>query len=215
MLHVATFTCNMVEENTYIIHDTTTRQAAIIDCGALFPDEQQRLIDYIRKQQLQVVHLLNTHGHFDHAFGLQWASLLFGLLPMMHKDEVSHYLAAEEGLKMFFGNQLSLTVPPVGRQLQDTDIITLGTRSLQVLFTPGHTPGGICFYDIEAQILFSGDSLFRENIGRCDLPGGDLPTLLSSLRTQLLPLPDEVTVYPGHGPSTSIGHERSHNPYLQ
>ncbi|MDO5074717.1 MAG: MBL fold metallo-hydrolase [Bacteroidales bacterium] len=215
MLHVQVFTCNMVEENTYIIHDTATREAAIIDCGALYPHEQKNLLDYIQEHELRIVHLLNTHGHFDHVFGLQWASETFGVRPMLHQAEETLYLAAEEGLKLFFPHPFPLPVPPIGKLLQEGDSIPLGEHNLKVLFTPGHTPGGVCFYDEQAAVLLAGDSLFQENIGRCDLPGGNLSTLLQSLRDKLLPLPDAVVVYPGHGPSTTIGHERKYNPYLQ
>lgn len=215
MLHIQAFTCNMVEENTYIVYDTETREAAIVDCGAFYPHERQAIVDYLHEHDLRVVHLLNTHAHFDHIFGLQWASDTFELLPVLHQKEEPFYFAAEESLRLFFPNPFPLPVPPVKQWLKDGDYILLGNHQLQVLFTPGHTPGGVCFYDETSAVLFAGDSLFLENIGRCDLPGGNLSTLISSLRNKLLVLPDAVVVYPGHGPTTTIGHERQHNPYLQ
>ncbi len=214
MLTIRTFPVNMIEENTYVVSDNATRQAAIIDCGALHAEERTAIAAYITEQQLHVAHLLNTHGHFDHVFGLQWAADTYHTLPKLHAEEEALYLAAEAGMEMLMRRKVSLPVPPVGTRLHDGDTITLGHHTFRVIFTPGHTPGGVCFYDAEAQVLFSGDSLFRAEIGRCDLPGGNFEALTDALRTRILTLPDETTVYPGHGPTTTIAYERVHNPYL-
>lgn len=213
MLTIKTFPVNMIEENTYVVSDESG-DAVIIDCGALFPDELEAIGAYIADNGLRVVHVLNTHGHFDHIFGCQWAADTYGVLPQMHQDEKENYLAAVENMARFIRRDYHFDIPPIGKLLKDGDIIEWGNHRFQVIFTPGHTPGGICFYCEEEKVIFTGDSLFQGNIGRCDLPGGNLHDLVEALRSRLLTLPEDVTAYPGHGPTTTIAFERLHNPYL-
>lgn len=213
MITVKTFTVNFIEENCYVLSDAAGN-AVIIDCGANSPEEQSAISHYITTQGLTLRHLLCTHGHFDHIFGNQFLYETYGLRPQLHEDEAATYAAASEQMQMFLHRALPLQIPAPGRLLQDGDEIAFGAHTLRVIATPGHTPGGICFYLEEESLLFSGDSLFRGSIGRCDLPGGNEEQLLSALRTKILTLPEQTRVYPGHGPATTIGRERTGNPFF-
>lgn len=213
MIAVKRFFMEMMGENTYILHDEQ-QNAVLIDCGALHPEEQNEISDYVVAQQLKLSQAWNTHGHFDHIFGCQWAFETFGIRPLLHPaDEYRYYHAGEE-LQLFLGQKVDIPVPKLLGFLQDGQKLSLGQHTFEVICTPGHTPGGVCFYCAEENLLISGDSLFEGSIGRCDLPEGDLDTLVSSLKNRVMPFPDNVRVYPGHGASTTIGRERQTNPYL-
>lgn len=213
MLNVKTFNFNFVEENCYVLSDATL-EAVIVDCGAFFPGEFDRLAEYIRTEGLRPTHLLQTHGHFDHVFGCAAAHEAFGLSPELSRDEVFTYEHAGEQMAQFIHRALPLPLPPVGTTFADGDVVTFGEHRLRVIATPGHTPGGVCFYCEEERLLLSGDSLFCGAIGRCDLPGGNETALVEALRTRVLTLPDDVRVLPGHGEATTVVRERTANPYL-
>ena len=213
-MHITRFVVNMVEENCYLFYDDT-REAAIIDCGALYPEEKQAISDFLSRNKLKLTHLINTHGHFDHIFGAEYIYAHYGVSIELSTAERATYESAHQQMVQFIHRDIPVQTPPVGRWLNDGDIIHVGNTSLQVIATPGHTPGGICFYCEQEGVLFSGDSLFHHEIGRCDLPGGNLHQLIDALKTRILPLPDTVKVFPGHGEATTIGEERMHNPYLQ
>lgn len=214
MMQITRFVVNMIEENCYLFYDENG-QAALVDCGAFYPEECRAISDFIEQHNLKLTHLLNTHGHFDHVFGASYIYEHYGIGPEMAATERTTYEAAGEQMRQFIHRDLPLTTPPVSRWLNDGDLIEVGSLSLRVIATPGHTPGGICFYCEREGILFSGDSLFHHEIGRCDLPGGSLTQLVTALKTRLLTLPDNVQVLPGHGETTTIGEERRCNPYLQ
>lgn len=214
-LTLKTFTVNFIEENCYVLSDAT-REAVIVDCGAFFPEEQAAIRQYVEEQQLDVRHLLCTHGHFDHVFGVQFIHDTYGILPEMCVDEVDTYRHSGEQMRQFLHRDLPLSLPEPGTTFTEGDVITFGTHTLRIIATPGHTPGGVCFYCPEAGILLSGDSLFRREIGRCDLPGGSEPTLVKALKDKIVnALPADTTVYSGHGPATTVGEERQENYYLQ
>lgn len=213
-LVVKTFMLNMVQENTYIIHDDT-REAVIIDCGAFFPEEEQLLATYIREQQLVVKHYLCTHGHFDHIFGNAFVLRTYGLSPQMHRADEPTYLASEDLVRLLMRADIQLDLPPIGHYLEAGDVVHFGRHTLEVRFTPGHSVGSVSFYSPEAGVVFGGDCLFQGGIGRTDLPGGDYATLIASIRRELLSLPDATIVYAGHGTPTTIGAERATNPYLR
>lgn len=213
MLTVQRFVVNMIEENCYVLWDET-REAVIVDCGVFSAEERQDIRTYVDGHALTVKHLLNTHGHFDHIFGNRFACDAFGVSPELHKDEAGTYEAAASQMRAFLHRSLPLDVPPAGRYFDTGDVISFGTHRLQVIHTPGHTPGGVCFYCEAEKLLVSGDSLFLGSIGRCDLPGGDEASLVRTLQERVLTLPEEVRVLPGHGPETTIGFERRHNPCL-
>ena len=215
MLKIQGFTVNPIQENTYIVSDSTG-EAAIIDCGALFPEEQKAITDYISAHRLRPTLLLLTHGHFDHVFGCAWAAETYGLTPHMHPADEPFFTHAARHAEHFLRTCPDFAVPahfnPIGTP-DSPPTLTLGTHTLRILHTPGHTPGGVCFYEADEKVLFSGDTIFEESIGRTDL-GGKHEQLIHSIRTEILPLPDDVQILPGHGGATTVGHERRHNPFL-
>lgn len=208
----AAFTVNFIQENTYLLWDSTG-EAVIVDCGAFLDEERQGIANFIEQKGLRPVHLLNTHGHFDHIFGNAYMAEHFSLAPEMCRAEVTTYESACQQMTMFLHRELPLEIPAPGRLLDEGDTIRFGTHTLSVIHTPGHTPGGICFYCATDGLLLSGDSLFRREIGRCDLPGGNEFALIDSLRRKVMPLPPDVIVLPGHGPSTTVGEEATENHY--
>lgn len=187
-------------------------KAIIIDPGCYFTAEQETLKKFIEDTQLEPVRLLNTHCHLDHVFGNKWVSETWNLELHLHAGEEQMLkLAPLSGEK--WGLPFQNYSGPL-HFLEEGDTIRLGNDALKVILAPGHSPASICFYCEEQGFLVGGDVLFRESIGRTDLPGGNHETLLKNIREKLFVLPDEVVVYPGHGPSTTIGHEKTHNPFL-
>lgn len=212
-MQITRFVVNMIDENCYLINDDKG-EAALIDCGAFYPEEQKAISMRIDSQQLRLTHLFNTHGHFDHLFGASYIYKEYGVKVEISAEERNTYENAARQMKDFIHRDLPLSLPPVGRWFNDGDTLTVGSITLQVIATPGHTPGGACFYNESDGVLFSGDSLFHHSIGRCDLPGGDEAKLITALRERVLTLPEDVTVLPGHGGATTIGEERRGNPYF-
>lgn len=213
MLEIQRFVVNMVEENCYVLSDAT-REAVVVDCGVLYPEEAAQVGDYVASHKLRVRHLLQTHCHFDHIFGAGFAYKQWDVLPEMHRNEVKLYRALPKQLAALLHRQIPVVQPPVGRIFEWGDEFRFGEHSLVALASPGHTPGGTCFYCEAEGLLLSGDSLFRGAIGRTDFPGGDAQQLVRSLKENILTLPESTNVLPGHGEQTTIGRERAHNPYL-
>lgn len=213
-MEIIRFVCNMVQENCYLAYDET-REAVLIDCGAYREEEREAIRKFLTDNKLHLALLINTHGHFDHIFGAQFVADTYGVNIRLSQEELPTYTAAREQMRTFMHRDLPLGLPTPGEPFRAGDVLQAGNMKFEVIATPGHTPGGVCFYVSKAGILFSGDSLFRGSIGRCDLPGGNLQSLVGSLRSRILALPDEVTVLPGHGDATTVGDERQHNPYFQ
>jgi hydroxyacylglutathione hydrolase len=211
MLTIKSFVFSPIQENTYVLYNDKDA-CAVIDPGCYFGNERRTLQEFLKEQKLTPNILLNTHCHLDHVFGNKFIHDEYGLLLHLHEKEkpVLEY-AAEAGLRwsMPFENYRGDLII-----LKEGDIVKLGDDELEVLFTPGHSPGSICFYCRAQQFIISGDVLFRLSIGRTDLPGGDFDTLITSIREQLFTLPDEVIVYPGHGEPTTIGFEKKNNPFV-
>lgn len=212
MLTIQKFVCNMLQENCYVMSDST-RECVIIDCGAYYPEERQAIVNYIRENQLVPKHLLATHGHLDHIFGINTIFEEYGLKVEVHHADEQYASHPKEQAENFFGMHLKYDFPPVGKLLSDGDIITFGDHQLQVIETLGHSQGSVFFYCKDEKVAFSGDTLFRYSIGRTDLGGGSMFMIIQSLR-MVSQLPDDVKVYPGHGDSTTIGEECAHNPYI-
>lgn len=212
-MKIKSITNNPFQENTYIVWDETTKEAAIIDCGALMPAEQATIAGFIKDNGLTVCRLLNTHLHLDHCFGNHWASTTYGVKPEAHEAD-SHYITHFREQLDAFGLPFDVEAEPIGNTLNDNDIVVVGNERLRVIHTPGHTPGGICFYNETDDTVITGDTLFCESIGRADLDGGCYSDLIKSIQSRLLSLPDDTKVYCGHGPYTTIGHERKNNPFL-
>lgn len=212
-MNVKRFVTNPIGENCYLVWDDT-RETAIIDCGAWGEAKEEKIAHFIEENDLHPRMALQTHMHFDHVLGLHFLHRRYGLLPMCHRLEQPVYDFVPRMARDWFQMQVPEPLVPVGAYLTDGQELQFGHSSLRVLHTPGHTPGGLSFYLPQASLLFTGDTLFQGSIGRTDLPGGSLQALVEGIRTKILTLPDDVTVYPGHGPETTIGDERHFNPYL-
>ena len=190
-----------------------SKECVICDCGAYYPAERAAIVDYIRDNGLTPVHLLSTHGHIDHNFGNNTIFDEFGLKPEVHKEDQHLMDMLAEQAEALVGITLDYAMPPVGKYFGDGDEITFGSHRLKVIETPGHSKGSVFFYCPEEAIALSGDTLFRNSIGRTDYLGGSMFQIIQSLR-MICQLPDNTVVYPGHGPQTTIGTELSSNPYL-
>ena len=212
MIEVKKFVVNMLQENCYVVSDET-KECVIIDCGAFYPEERQAIVDYIKGNELKPKHLLATHGHLDHNFGNDTIYDTFNLqLEISSRDEnLVNSLAAQA--KKFYDMTLEIEHPPIGHFFEENEMVEFGTHKLKVLETPGHSKGCVCFWEESEGLLFSGDTLFRNSIGRTDLGGGSMMQIIQSLRF-LAQLPDQTVVLPGHGPQTTIGEELAHNPYM-
>ncbi len=209
---IVAFEFNPFQENTYLILDKSG-DCAIIDPGCYTRDEQTEIKEYISKNKLNPRLLLNTHCHIDHVLGNYFISDTYQLTLQMHRGELP-VLKAVETYAESMGIMYKASPDP-GIFLEPGDIVTLGDTKLRVLFAPGHSPASICFYNEAEGYVIGGDVLFLDSIGRYDLPGGNLDTLLQSIKEQLFTLPDETIVYPGHGPHTTIGREKKYNPFLR
>lgn len=212
MLKVKVFSFSPVQENTYVLYNEHNK-AIIIDPGCYFSAEQETLKNFIKDTKLEPVRLLNTHCHLDHVFGNKWVHETWGLELYIHQGEKQMLeLAPLSGER--WGLPFQNYEGPL-HFLEAGDEVFLDQDKLSVILAPGHSPASICFYCKEQGFVIGGDVLFRESIGRTDLPGGDHETLLASIRTRLFTLPDTTEVFPGHGSPTTIGHEKEHNPFLQ
>lgn len=212
MLHLHSFTFNPFQENTYILYNDE-REALIIDPGMYSRHEEILLDEFLTAHALKPVAIRNTHTHLDHIFGVSYLSRTYNLPLSFHTLDLPVYQSALQVANMY-GLQMS-TLPEPDSFITIEHGISLGKDKLSVFFTPGHSPGSVCFYSEKDKMLISGDVLFQQSIGRTDLPGGDYDTLMKSIHTQLMVLPDETHLYSGHGPATTIGLERMNNPFLR
>lgn len=207
------FTVNPLGENCYVLSDNT-KEGVIIDCGTFEEQEFNVIRQYIEEEGIQLKHYLLTHAHFDHIFGSDNVFEAFGLRPECHVLEREIWEMNPKLTYRMMRYALPLPkVEPLYTLEHDTKI-HFGTSTLRVIHTPGHTPGGVCFYSETDHILLSGDTLFRFSLGRTDIPLGSIEQEISSIRNALMPLPSNTIVYPGHGDHTTIGEERVGNPYL-
>lgn len=186
----------------------------LIDCGCYDGKEENELHALLSELDVSPSRYLLTHAHIDHIFGNHWVYSTWGLKPELHANEVA-VLHAGPAVAAQYGLRFQPGPPHQTDFLKHQDEIFFGESKLQVIETPGHSPGGICFFNKEEGWVIAGDALFRLSIGRTDLPGGNHAHLLRSIRSRLFSLPDETIVYSGHGPSTSIGFEKRHNPFFQ
>lgn len=213
MLTIEAFTFNPYQENTYLLIDSSTNQCIIIDPGMHNLHEQQYFEDYMSNNNLIPTFLLNTHCHIDHVLGNRFVSDKWDLTPNFHEAEVPVLVAVENyAPQMGFRYETSL-IPD--KFIQDKQIIEFGNHKIEAIFAPGHSPGHLCYYISSQNCLIGGDVLFRNSIGRTDLPGGHHETLINSIQERIYSLPDETEVFPGHGPSTTIGYEKKTNPFVK
>lgn len=213
MIQVRTLVVGELETNGYIVFADGEKEAAIIDPGG----EGERILRELKENNVGAKYIINTHGHIDHTSANLWLSKATGAQILIHKDDVKYLEDPVLGLKMPFGQEGD-TAPP-DRILEDGETICVGSLKFKVIHTPGHTPGGIALsaHELEennARCLFTGDTLFKNGIGRTDLPGGSYQRLMDSIVSRLLTFSDETVIYPGHGPASTIGQERKNNPFL-
>ncbi len=211
MISIHAFTFNPIGENTYILYDESG-ECVIIDPGCYDDRERAELADFIKNKALTPVKLLNTHCHLDHVFGNDFVSKKYNLKLEAHKNEIPVLDAFLRSAAMYGLN--AEPSPEITVFLDEGDRISFGKSTLEIVFTPGHSPGSITFYNTEQQFMISGDVLFYGSVGRSDLPGGNHHVLIDSIKKKLLPLGDDYKVYSGHGPTTTIGFEKVNNPFL-
>lgn len=211
MISIKSLVFGPFQENTYLLFDET-KECVIIDPGCYDTRECTILAGFIKDNDLKPVKLINTHCHLDHVFGNGYVADTYHLKLEINKQETpvldSYFMSAK-----LYGLNASPSPPP-SAFLSEGDIIKFGNSTLELLQTPGHSPGSITLYNRKQKFMIAGDVLFYGSIGRSDLPGGDSETLISSIKNKLFPLGDDYTVYCGHGPSTTIGFERMNNPFL-
>ena len=212
-MNIKSFTFNPFQENTYIVYDKT-KECLIIDPGCYTDAERKELKTFIEEKELTPVKLINTHCHIDHVLGNKFASEQWNIQLYMHKEDLP-VLEKVGDISKMYGIEDYEGSPYPKHFLAQGDRLTFGKSSFEILFTPGHAPGHICLYSKENNLLIAGDVIFQRSLGRTDLPGGDHSTLINSIITQLFPLPNETQVFCGHGPSTNLGYEKEHNPFLQ
>jgi glyoxylase-like metal-dependent hydrolase (beta-lactamase superfamily II) len=212
MTKVQCFTFNPFQENTYVVYDET-KECVIFDPGNINVKEDKILSAFIENEQLNVVQLINTHCHLDHVFGNQYVVEKYKVEFSMHKGEVP-VLNSFIPTCQLYGIPIKVPSPNPTKFIEHQDVISFGNTQLLALLTPGHSPASLSFYCEASGFIISGDVLFRESIGRTDLPGGNFDTLVNSINTHLFTLPNQTIVYSGHGPTTTIGYEKENNPFL-
>jgi glyoxylase-like metal-dependent hydrolase (beta-lactamase superfamily II) len=211
MIKMHSFTFSPIQENTYILYDDSG-ECVIIDPGCYNDDERHELAAFIEEKKLNPVRLLNTHCHLDHIFGNGFVSKKYNLKPEFNKHDLPVFYAFAATCNLYGLN--CDPSPEAGNYLDEGDVVKFGNSELEIVFTPGHSPGSITFYNKEDKFMISGDVLFYGSVGRTDLPGGSMETLVNSIKTKLFPLGDDFKVYSGHGPATTIGFEKKNNPFL-
>ena len=201
---IKTFIEPPIENNNYLIIDEESKEAALVDCSS--PDDN--ILLELKKHGATLKYVLLTHGHFDHIGGLN--DLPEGTKVLMHSADNEWIQEVNTYLPMI--GMPSMEIPKIDESINDNDLIKLGNLEIKVIHTPGHTQGGVCFF--VGSNLFSGDTIFRESIGRGDLPGGNFDQIVQSIENKIYTLPDETPVYPGHGGTTTVGHEKEFNSYI-
>jgi hydroxyacylglutathione hydrolase len=210
MLQIKSFTFNPFQENTYLLFDET-KECVIIDPGCYEKFEQDELTAFIEQNNLTVKSLLNTHCHVDHVLGNYFIKEKYKTKLHIHRED-EPVLKAVKVYAPMYGLHLYHEAS-ADEYLEEGMTISFGNQELSVLFVPGHSPGHVAFYHSVAKIVIGGDVLFRSSVGRTDLPGGNSATLITSIHQKFFTLPDDVVVYPGHGPETTIGFEKKTNPF--
>lgn len=213
-MKIQNFEFNLFGVNTYIIFDVASKEGAVVDPGMTDVRECERIDSYIALNGITVKYLINTHMHIDHLFGDQYISKKYDVgIAASTDDEILSSRIAEQArmfhLRTDMPDALKVDIP-----LKDGDRLMLGAEPIDILAVPGHSPGSIALYCPESKFVVTGDALFKFSIGRTDLPGGNHAQLIDSITTKLMTLPPDTTVYPGHGPSTTIATELRHNPFL-
>ena len=197
---IKTFIEPPIDNNNYLIIDEETKDAALIDCSSI----DDRIDDELKKQGANLKYILLTHGHFDHVAGIRPNRFKTNPQIVMNKEDLDWLNKTNQYLPMF--GMPEITIPPIDIFVEDNDTIKLGTINIKVLHTPGHTQGGVCY--LAENKLFSGDTIFREAVGRCDLEGGNFDQIVESIENKIFTLPTDTIIYPGHGNTTTVGWEK-------
>lgn len=213
-MKVKVFTFNPFREKTYILFDET-KEAVLIDPGCFLLEEEQELQNFIQQENLRIKFLLNTHCHLDHVFGNEFICKYHQLLPQFHEKELTIFRSVPQYASIYGFHNINLFSEPIHFLKENDEIIFGNQQKLRVVFVPGHSPGHIAFYHEQENALFSGDVLFKNSVGRTDLPGSDVNDLLRSIFDKLYLLPENTIVFPGHGETTTIGSEKLNNPYTK
>lgn len=212
-MQIAIFQFSLFGINTYLIFDPSAKECAIVDPGMSNPEEEKAIENFIFEKGLTLKQIINTHLHIDHVAGIPFLRKKYGAPVLAHEGD--KFLGEEmDSQAKMFGLDLPLDQIEISEYIKAGDKIKIGNGVLEVISVPGHSKGSIALYDREGGYLISGDALFKGSIGRTDLPGGDYRELISSIESELLSLPDETVVLPGHGPSSTIGEEKQSNPFL-
>ena len=213
-MKISIFQFSLFGINTYLVSDSSTHDCAVIDPGMISPEEEKAISDFILTNGLHLTHIINTHLHIDHAAGISYLKSRYGAPVYAHPDDAPLGERIDMQASMFgIREKISNVTDTV--DLSDGDIIHIGEGELEVIHVPGHSPGSVALYDRKDGFLIGGDILFAGSIGRTDLPGGSYETLVGGIKRRLLTLPPSTIVYPGHGPSTTIGREAASNPFLR
>ncbi len=210
MLQIQSFVFNPLQENTYVLYDESG-ECVVIDPGCYEADERYELESFISDKNLTVKYLLNTHCHVDHVLGNYFVKEKYRVKFLMHQKDEQVLRAVKVYAPNYGFMQYHEALPD--EFIEENQVITFGNQKLKVLFVPGHSPGHVAFYEESAGAVIGGDVLFYNSIGRTDLPGGNYQTLIDSIHKKLFTLPDNVIVYPGHGPETTVGFEKRTNPF--
>lgn len=211
-MKIVKFTFNPIQENTYLAIDEE-KNVVIIDPGCYFEEERQLLRDYIKKNELNVLALLNTHGHLDHVMGNAFVQREYNVDLYLHKADVVTLQMGSRSAQLY-GLNLFEESPMPNVYIKEGETLRFGNMSFQVIFGPGHAPGHVAFYNAEHRLVINGDILFKGSYGRVDLPGGDFNQLKHTITQKMFALPDDTLVYSGHGEETTIGEEKKNNPIL-
>lgn len=213
-MKIARLEFNLFSVNTYVVWDEETLETAIIDPGMQTPDECQTLKDFITRNRLQVTSLIATHLHIDHAMGIEYVKTVYDVGLTASPDDAPLGKALSGQAMMFHLRNVPSEAVSIDVPVKNGDSLQVGSSEMRVIGVPGHSPGSIALYSADSGFVVTGDALFNGSIGRTDLPGGDQATLIDSIRTRLLTLPEDTVVYPGHGPATTIGQEKHSNPWI-
>lgn len=212
-MNIKTFIFNPIQVNTYLLWDETG-EAVLIDCGCFFDHEKEILERFISDNNLTLKHYLNTHLHFDHIFGSPFVEKKFGLLPEANDGDLYWADTIAERVARF-GIEYNEKMPSLGRVLHDGDEILFGNSRIVAIAVPGHSPGSLAYHIPEDRMLFSGDALFRDSIGRTDFPDSNHHSLIKNIKERLFTLPEDTTVYPGHDRTTTIAYEKDYNMFCR
>ncbi|MDB4012894.1 MBL fold metallo-hydrolase [Cyclobacteriaceae bacterium] len=211
-MDIKSFVFNAFYENTYLL-SSSNLETLVLDPGCYEDFEKKELTDFIKTNKLKPIAIINTHCHIDHVLGNDYLKKLYNI-PLWIPATEKNLLKSVSTYAPTMGIQDYQEAQP-DKLLSEKDVITFGSEKLEILYAPGHSEGHLMFYHAADKSLMAGDVIFRESIGRTDLPGGNFKTLEESIKNQVYTLPEAVKIYPGHGPSTTVGHEKKHNPFVK